>query len=258
MRTFPLAALAAALAGCPSSAPPAPAAAAASARPVASASAPAIVSAPAPVPAAPLDPATLPGRVPCPEDMVPTGVGGCIDAYEASMGTGSVGDVQAKGTTLVPASKAGKTPISGLSQKQAVRACENAKKHLCDEKEWLAACRGPAKWEYTYGNEYVPNRCRDWHDSAHGTAGAAPTGSYPGCVNSYGAFDLTNNVGELTATAERSGNFAVRGGTYNMVIHDSACDEDDYTIKGDAQNKDVGFRCCAPAIAADAGAPKKP
>lgn len=263
-----LVATAALLAGCPSSPPPEPMPTSRSAHPSASASAPATVTvgvaAPAPsasvAASAEVDAANLPGLVACPPDMAPTGIGGCIDKWEASAGAGALGNADGKGTTLAVRSKAGVQPLAGVSQKQAERACENAKKHLCNEKEWLAACQGPSKREYSYGAEYVPNRCRDWHASGHGSTGAAVTGSYPGCVNRYGVFDLNNNVGELTSTAGKSGLFTVRGGTYNMVIRDSACDEDDYTVKGDAQGKDVGFRCCAPATtaAADAGAPHVP
>jgi hypothetical protein len=268
MRTLPFVAIALSLAGCPSSPAPEPSAAA-PARAAASASAAttstfvAVPSGAAPAPEAPpaaqnaaaaaaLGSKGLPNAVACPEDMVPTGLGGCIDRYEASMGPGALGDPQGKGTTVVPQSKAGQPPLVNVSQLQAVAMCKNAKKHLCDEKEWIGACQGPGKWEYTYGPAFEASRCRDWTASKNGTEASAPTGSYPACTGPFGAFDLTNNVGEWTSTPEKSGNYAVRGGTYNMTVHDSACDEDDYTVKAEWQSKDVGFRCCAPALAASA------
>jgi hypothetical protein len=278
MRTLSLRGLAAtalllALAGCPSSSPSDPRAtgpaAAVSAHGVdpalagvlASAFSPSAAPAAPPAPPAPaasaLDPASLPNLVPCPPDMAPTGLGGCIDKWEASAGPGALGDPAGKGTSVVARSKAGEVPLVDVTEKQAEKACANAKKHLCAEREWLAACQGPAKWEYSYGPEFVAKRCRDWNDSNHGLDGASRTGSYPGCVSPYGVFDLTNNVGELTATAETSGAFAVRGGTYNMVLHDSACDEDDYVVKPGEHHPDVGFRCCAPATTGGA-APKHP
>lgn len=189
--------------------------------------------------------------------MAPTPAGVCIDRYEASAGKGNLGDPDGQGTTLVAESKPGAMPLVEVTLAQAARACENAKKRLCTSDEWLSACRGPNRLEYSYGNEYEPKRCRDWHASDEGRSGPAKTGSYPRCNNADGVFDLTNNVGEWTSTKERGDLWAVRGGTFNMVVHDSGCGRTSYVVPKTARQNDLGFRCCAAPLAEGGGADSK-
>jgi hypothetical protein len=184
-------------------------------------------------------------EVKCPAEMAPTGAGGCIDRWEASAGRGKLGAPDGKGTTVVAVSAPGRAPLAKVSVDQAKRACANAGKHLCEEREWVAACRGARGWKYPYGPEFEPRRCNDWDASDNGKKGAVPTGSFPKCVTPTGIYDLSNNVGEWMAVQVRFGKFhEVRGGTYNMTIVDSSCGEDDYTAPQETQAPDIGFRCC--------------
>ena len=169
------------------------------------------------------------------------------ELIKESAGAGTLGPPDGKRTTLVALSVAGKAPIAQVSIAQARRACKNAGKRLCREKEWVAACKGMSRWAYPYGPQFEPRRCNDWEVSDHGMKGVVATGSFPKCVSPLGAFDLANNVGEwIDADDEKAvkTQFDVRGGTYNMVIVDSSCDEDDYRAPPDAQRPDIGFRCC--------------
>jgi hypothetical protein len=192
-------------------------------------------------------------KVRCPEAMAPIAlVGGCIDRWEASAGPGAVGEPDGAGTTVVARSVAGQMPLTGVTLKQAAVACKNAGKRLCKDAEWRSSCRGqPREGErdyYSYGVEYEPRRCRDWDASDNSRKGAARTGEYPRCQNAQGVFDLTGNVGELTDGAIKLDLQVIRGGTYVMTAHDSACDTSGYRVSPSKTGPDIGFRCCADAL----------
>ncbi|MBI4701342.1 MAG: SUMF1/EgtB/PvdO family nonheme iron enzyme [Deltaproteobacteria bacterium] len=194
----------------------------------------------------------------CPPDMAPLGGGGCIDRYEASAGTGELGDAEGKGTTVVAVSAARRPPLSAVSWHQAAKACANTGKELCGDRAWIAACQGAGGWEYPYGNSFEPGRCNDWRTSHEGRDGPLPTGSMSRCVTPAGVFDLSGNLGEWTypVKAERE-DASVRGGSYNHTIVDSSC-RHGYGRPRTAQDASAGFRCClragtAPRAGASAG-----
>lgn len=213
--------------------------------------APSPAAAPAPSPAASPASSKTAAATSCPPEMAPVPGFGCIDRWEASADAGDagvvsgLGDKAGNGTIVIARSRAGAQPLTNVSVAQAAKACQNTGKHLCGEKEWVAACRGTDHWEYPYGNTFEPKRCNDWNVVPYGPHPAAKTGAYPRCVTPAGVYDMANNVGEWMAEKSHTGDFhEIRGGTFNMTIHDSACDEDDYTAPPDAQRPDVGFRCC--------------
>ncbi len=175
----------------------------------------------------------------CPDDMAPIPTGGCIDRFEASAAPGS------KKGAPVAASVRGRPPLVDLTLAESARACERARKRLCRDAEWLAACRGRRGTKYPYGDDFAPRRCHDWDASDHGARGVVKAGTYPECVTPEGVYDLANNAGERTATEDHPGRYVVRGGTFNMTISDSACAEDDYTLTATDHGRDVGFRCCS-------------
>lgn len=181
----------------------------------------------------------------CPSEMSPIPVGnGCIDKWEASAGTGKLGGPDGKTTTLVAVSAPGKMPLIDLTLPQAERACKNAKKRLCTEEEWVAACKGTKQWHYPYGDKFEPRRCNDWEISEHGMKNSVPTGSMPNCVTPLGVYDMANNVAEWITIGKGRDRSEVRGGTYNMTIGDSECEEDDYIVLPTDHHKDLGVRCC--------------
>jgi hypothetical protein len=208
--------------------------------------------APDPVDTAP-DPVDAPvddAPLACPEEMA--GVEGlfCIDIWEASrpdatatsMGTDTSMAVSAP---LVMPWMTGSGPDDYAA---ATAACAAAGKRLCRPDEWLEACGGTEDLTYCYGDEYEPATCNgiDAH-CADPTPGCGlieggfhvdPTGSFPGCANDYGAYDMNGNVWEWIEDPE----LLVRGGAFNCgnsaLLHECS-----YSSPA-AYRSAVGFRCC--------------
>ncbi len=212
----------------------------------------------------------------CPADMVlvaPYGVAAwCLDRYEASR---SDATATGYGSSTMPSSRPGVLPWMSVTLAVARTACESAGKRLCTTSEWKASCTGPDYTVYSYGNLYVADTCNGIDTfcdcegkcasvafcpyphcrvqaSPSGDGGPCgayfhvlPTGSFPGCTNEWGAFDLNGNVWELVEAGDGVEHF--RGGAYNCsdseLLH--RCDYD-ATWNPSAK----GFRCCA-----DAGPP---
>ena len=218
--------------------------------------------------AAPVDSEPDRAASPCPVDMVPIGETSCLDRFEASRPDATA---VSKGTNTSQAtSRAGVLPWYPVDITMARAACAAAGKRLCKEDELRTACRGPADTTYTYGNTYAPETCngidtycdcdsascadaqpcpypgcynRDSAGAEGGGCGAAlrvmPTGSFPGCVNEYGAFDLSGNVWELVDRGTDESWYM--GGAFN-------CLDSEALHRCDSLQQDVsarGFRCCA-------------
>ncbi|GAB4289623.1 MAG: hypothetical protein Kow0090_02400 [Myxococcota bacterium] len=188
----------------------------------------------------------------CPEDMVAIEGLYCMDIYEASRedADGANPGVNNEGKAV---SRKGVLPwLVGGDNSLAESACNRAGKRLCAADEWEKACRGPKKLNYCYGNSYEPLTCNGI--DAHCTTVPAykgcgkdeynfqlePTGSYPGCTNEYGIFDINGNVWEHTANGS---GLTVRGGAYNCsdseVLHDCGY------IPATWSPAALGFRCCS-------------
>ncbi len=101
----------------------------------------------------------------------------------------------------------GSKPVQ-MSYFDAAAACEEAGKRLCTSVEWVRACSGPQKYMYPYGDEYQPARCNTLDNPR--SRGLAAAGSYAGCVNGYGLYDMSGNAAEWTV-ADFS--YVVRGAT---------------------------------------------
>jgi len=207
----------------------------------------------------------------CPDDMVPVGGVFCIDIYEASRPdatTTSVGSDESMAT-----SREGVLPWFhyNLAFATAEAACENAGKRLCTEDEVYTVCAGPDETMYIYGNEYSADICNGidtfckcdeapcqdidpcpyphcYNLCPDGTYGegcgcgalfhVTPTGYFPLCQDSYGAFDINGNVWELID--DGTGEVWFRGGAYN-------CGDSEKLHKCAGKYKNIsakGFRCC--------------
>jgi formylglycine-generating enzyme len=159
-------------------------------------------------------------------------------------------------------SSAGVPPQGYISGEQARRACEGAEKRLCSRAEMRAACGGPQRTTYPYGNTRVPGACNEG-GPVHGEFvqggvpltfsnmnaphlnqqpnSLAPTGSKPECVSAYGAFDLVGNLHEWID--DEAGTFV--GGFYSDAeLHGSGCEYVTTAHLFQYHDYSTGFRCC--------------
>ena len=174
----------------------------------------------------------------------------CVDVHEASRvdaTASSAGVGRGKAT-----SRAGVLPWQVSTNTEADRACKAAGKRLCTPWEWQVACQGPARTVYAYGDTYQKKVCNGIDAFDNWQFHLETTGSFPGCMNKWGIFDMNGNVWEHTAGGT---GMTIRGGAYNCsdsrTLH--RCDY----IPGNWTPTAQGFRCCADGVpvTVDAGAP---
>lgn len=204
----------------------------------------------------------------CPVGMVATSGTTCLDRFEASRPDAtavSMGTDTSKATSRV-----GVLPWFPVDITTARAACTAAGKRLCKQDEMHSACRGPADTTYAYGDTYAPKTCNGidtycncdsancagvqpcpypgcYDRSPEGVIGKGcgaalrvmPTGSFPGCVNEYGAFDLSGNVWELVDRGTNESWYM--GGAFNCLDSKALhrCNSLEQNISA------RGFRCCA-------------
>jgi len=201
----------------------------------------------------------------CPNDMVPIG-GFCIDIYEASR---SDATATSWGTSTTATTRPGALPWYSVTLDEARAGCQSMGKRLCQPAEWFEACNGTGDLAYVYGDTYDPTTCNgidafcncstpecvdlttcpyphcynQESPEGGGPCGASfhvmPTGSFPDCTNTYGAFDVNGNVWEIVDSTDGLEHF--RGGAYNCGDSEALhrCDYD-ATWSPAAR----GFRCC--------------
>lgn len=218
---------------------------------------------------------------PCPADMVVVGRDLCVDRFEASLvevfpdGTEQPWSpyYSPDGHVVRAVNALGGVPQGYIRGTDAKRACELSRKRLCKPDEWTRACMGPKKTIYTYGSVNEPRRCNDsgksamqhyypLSDSAEdkkkwGNKGSmmdprlnqlegsiAPSGTFTGCTNEYGVYDMNGNLHEWVDDPE--GTF--RGGYYlDTHINGDGCGYATTVHPFSHQDYSTGFRCCADA-----------
>ena len=212
----------------------------------------------------------------------------CIDRYEGTIvlrskdggekphrGNKRVDGLESK---IVARSVKGKMPQGYISGKQAAVACERAGKRLCENDEWVTACRGSTRRVYPYGDKRRKNVCNDryrvldkhpvvrlfkkhappdedeikmWHPSwmndprLHQMShSVVPTGAYAKCTNDYGVFDMVGNLHEWVADPQ-----GVFFGGYLMDTYQNGegCDYRTIFHPFDYHDYSTGFRCCKDA-----------
>lgn len=219
---------------------------------------------PEPEPVVIVDLRTAPGDASCGDPlMVRIALGSttfCIDRFEAFVEGAILGNV-AQGSDDADTSLDGSTqavaeveiqvsPRTSVSWYQASAACGNAGKRLCTVTEWERACRGSDLSTYPYGDAVDDAACNGFFNS--NGAGTRLTGSLPGCGNDFGAYDMSGNVAEWTATAvERvpgSGirsDRAVRGGSFRSNLSALRCFGEEFREAPATVSDEIGFRCCS-------------
>jgi len=170
-------------------------------------------------------------RCPAGTELVKTPGGGeiCVDVYEWP-------------------NKRGAAPQSYVSLYQAMDSCFSVRKRLCTSDEWTAACGGPERWKYTYGEVYEWNTCAVRDTSAHRSGGKSECRSY------YGVFDMSGNLAEWTSTpAPQDKSFNNVMGGFWMSGNQSGCADARYSYYPQNKHNPVGFRCCVDAPPAAGG-----
>jgi formylglycine-generating enzyme required for sulfatase activity len=79
--------------------------------------------------------------------------------------------------------------------------------------------------------------------SPGGSPGNCDIAGSSGCISEFGAFDLSGNLREWTAT-QVSASFQVRGGSYTDARQGATCDNDFIKLTPASAFNNLGFRCC--------------
>lgn len=216
----------------------------------------------------------------CPQYMVriPTASGSfCIDQYESStmriIPTGGEEpwpyDRPVDGQTVRAVIGPGQKPQAYISGAQASDACKRSGKRLCTETEWLAACQGPTKKTYPYGNTYQMGACNEGRatnpvNDCFGSGSSVFTyanmnspccvslpntvatgGSFGKCVSDYGVYDLHGNLHEWIDATTASGNGVFKGGFFvDAKINGAGCLYKTTAHAKTYHDYSTGFRCC--------------
>jgi formylglycine-generating enzyme required for sulfatase activity len=127
----------------------------------------------------------------------------------------------------------GRVPETLISQGDANTRCVDLGKRLCTEAEWRAACRGPSKLAFPYGDGYQSTTC---NTSLGKPASLVASGTFVECKSAAGVYDLAGNAAEWIAEEmETMGGSAAEG-------DDGRCASKDKRTR--ARDENVGFRCC--------------
>lgn len=156
----------------------------------------------------------------------------------------------------------GARPLVMQSFRMAEKWCGERGKRVCSEQEWELACEGQERRPLAYGwqvNKTTCNSDKQWRpfDVAALTAGGedekkeleklwqgAKSGSYLGCVSTYGVYDMMGNVEEWVATRKgRKFPGALMGGFWAKPW--TGCRGTNDAHEPTFTFYETGFRCCA-------------
>jgi hypothetical protein len=180
----------------------------------------------------------------CPAGMVVVESAFCIDVYEASHPDATASSTGS--ATEMAISQPGVMPWRNVSFADAAGACARAGKRLCEPAEWEQACRGPAQTTYCYGDTYEPLTCNGIDSFEYPTFHLVPTGTFTGCTNAYGVYDINGNIWERVqpSAANPAAGSAGRGGAFNCS-DSAALHKCGYEATwGNDPVSNFGFRCC--------------
>lgn len=169
-----------------------------------------------------------------------------------------------------PGGSDGEKPVVCVDWCDAQAFCEAADKRLCGQigdggaypiesyddatvSEWHAACSSGGAHEFTYGDEWNTDSCRDGDAEDYTTWGMWDVGSTPSCQSpepDYAeVFDLSGNVAEWDGSCEGDSpddGCRIRGGSFEHQGRGTRC----AMAKGLRWPRmraagSVGFRCCS-------------
>jgi Sulfatase-modifying factor enzyme 1/Putative metal-binding motif len=181
-----------------------------------------------------------------------------IYKYEASRPDATAGSAGAADHRSC--SKVNVQPWRSVDFVEAAQACADAGRRLCTEAEWQLACAGAAGLTFPYGNTYDANACNgndhDANCSGVDEDMCLPTGTNydcpgaptsPQCVSTFGAFDLSGNLKEWTATQVSSSPeaYRIRGGAFDSIAPGLTCQFNFVAAEPDYLFDNLGFRCCS-------------
>jgi sulfatase modifying factor 1 len=167
-------------------------------------------------------------------------------------------------------SRAGATPNGYLSYYSAKKACTNAGKRLCTEKEWVTACGGEHGYKYPYGDRYkvfVCNVFRPYHPGfalhqnssighrdprlnlvveANDDPLLRPTGGTPSCASRWGGDAVMDMVGNVDEWVEGEKRPVFVGGFYSRSTT-NGCEARVDSHAPAYYDYSLGTRCCMDA-----------
>ena len=182
----------------------------------------------------------------CPEGMtILPGEPVCVGQWESSRPDATAttaGADEAQAT-----SRPGVLPWTFVDYAGASAACDAAGGRLCEKAELRELCQGPLGSSYVYGDAYEGQTCNTYEAPDNYPVA---TGAYTGCTNAWGAWDLSGNVAEWTATFAFTGEDGVdyyfrTGGSFHTSDNGYVRCTDSSNIPETDADDDLGFRCCA-------------
>ena len=167
-------------------------------------------------------------------------------------------------------SRPGVVPQGYLSYYTAKKACENAGKRLCTEKEWVTACGGERGLKYPYGDRYKVFACnvfRPYHPgfALHQNSSIGHrdprlnlvveenedpllrlTGATPSCRSHWGGDAVEDMVGNLDEWVEGEKQPVFVGGFYSRSTT-KGCEARVDSHAAAYFDYSLGTRCCSDA-----------
>jgi formylglycine-generating enzyme required for sulfatase activity len=164
-------------------------------------------------------------------------------------------------------SRSGATPHAYLSYYTAKRACSNAGKRLCTEREWVTACEGQRGLKFPYGDRYRAFACnvfRPYHPgfALHQNSSTGhrdprlnlvvesdeqpllrPTGDTPTCASAWGGDAVFDMVGNLDEWVEGETRPVFVGGFYARSTN-KGCEARVDSHAPAYYDYSLGTRCC--------------
>lgn len=191
----------------------------------------------------------------CPSDMVLISGGPFLFGSPADDADKSFGEPSPNTLDLPPfcidrfeyPNRRQQLPASGITFLQAQAACGDQNKRLCREEEWEKACKGAAGRRYPYGQRWDPAACAT-QDGNGVPREKLPSGKAARCQSPSGAFDLSGNLAEFTATVSPrdAARRIVRGGSFQSPGYAARCSS--FLEVGLKERYPyLGFRCCRDA-----------